>query len=212
MKNNHPLSDTLLDKIQHETYGLFPTPVTKYTCPNHKELKEQILLWMNESKILEKHGRESICHNVVQVGNNNECVNAIPELHRTIIDAVEKHNNNSVKYKSNFSINDSYLELASEGAIYAPHEVSNCLFSLCYFINYNKEHHSYIKWRRNIASAHYPIIQIDSTELTPYNMTEATFEINEGDIIIFPSNLTHGYDTNPKNERITLTANITPSN
>ena len=43
-------------------------------------------------------------------------------------------------------------------------------------------------------------------------MTEATFEINEGDIIIFPSNLTHGYDTNPKNERITLTANITPSN
>ena len=76
MKNNHPLSDTLLDKIQHETYGLFPTPVTKYTCPNHKELKEQILLWMNESKILEKHGRESICHNVVQVGNNNECVNA----------------------------------------------------------------------------------------------------------------------------------------
>ena len=212
MNNNHPLSDTLLDKIQHETYGLFPTPVTKYTCPNHKELKEQILLWMNESKILEKHGRESICHNVVQVGNNNECVNAIPESHRTIIDAVEKHNNNSVKYKSNFSINDSYLELASEGAIYAPHEVSNCLFSLCYFINYNKEDHSYIKWRRNIASAHYPIIQIDSTELTPYNMTEATFEINEGDIIIFPSNLTHGYDTNPKNERITLTANITPSN
>ena len=61
---------------------------------------------------------------------NNECVNAIPELHRTIIDAVDKHNNNSMKYKSNFSINDSYLELASEGAIYAPHEVSNCLFSL----------------------------------------------------------------------------------
>ena len=69
-----------------------------------------------------------------------------------------------------------------------------------------------MKWRRNISSNHYPIIQIDSLELTPYNMTEATFEISEGDIVIFPSNLTHGYDTNPKNERITLTANITPSN
>tara|TARA_B100000287_G_scaffold80109_1_gene72536 strand:- start:8023 stop:8661 length:639 start_codon:yes stop_codon:yes gene_type:complete len=212
MSTTDPLSDTLSDKIQHETYGLFPIPVTKYSVPNHSHLKEQILLWMNESKILEKHGREAICHNVAQIGNNNEVVNAIPELYRTIIDAVEKHNNNSIKYKSKFSINDSYLELASEGAIYAPHEVSNCLYSLCYFINYNPADHSFMKWRRNISSNHYPIIQIDSLELTPYNMTEATFEISEGDIVIFPSNLTHGYDTNPKNERITLTANITPSN
>ena len=83
--------------------------------------------------------------------------------------------------------------------------------SLCYFINYNKEDHSYIKWRRNIASAHYPIIQIDSTELTQYNMTEATFKMSEGDIITFPANLTFGFDTNGSNERITLSANIVPA-
>ena len=83
---------------------------------------------------------------------------------------------------------------------------------MCYFINYNDEQHSYIKWRKNVSSSHYPIIQIDSTELTPYNMTEATFKINEGDIVTFPANLTHGYDSNPSNERITLSANIVPSN
>ena len=212
MTQTNPLSDSLTEQIQQETYGLFPTPVSKYTVPNHKELKEQILLWMKDSAFKEKHGRESISHNVTQIGDNNQLINDIPELHRTLIDAVTKHNNNSIKYKTNFIINDSYLELASEGAIYAPHEVSNCVYSMCYFINYNDEQHSYIKWRKNVSSNHYPIIQIDSTELTPYNMTEATFKINEGDIVTFPANLTHGYDSNPSNERITLSANIVPSN
>ena len=47
-------------------------------------------------------------------------------------------------------------------------------------------------------------------QLTQYNMTEATFKMAEGDIITFPSNLTFGFDSNPNNERITLSANIVP--
>jgi quercetin dioxygenase-like cupin family protein len=53
-------------------------------------------------------------------------------------------------------------------------------------------------------------MQFDSTGFTPYNMTEATFNIKEGDIIIHPSNITHGFDANPTGNRITLTAQIVP--
>ena len=104
---------------------------------------------------------------------------------------------------------ESYLELASEGAIYAPHEHSNCVYSLTYLINYDHEKHAYVKWRKNVASNHYPILQLDSQDPTAFNLTEATFSMNEGDIIIYPSNVTHGFDSNPSNERITFTANIT---
>ena len=41
-----PLSDILEDKITNETYGLFPTPISKYTLPNHDVLKQQIMLWL----------------------------------------------------------------------------------------------------------------------------------------------------------------------
>ena len=58
---------------------------------------------------------------------------------------------------------------------------------------------------------HYPIMQINSKQLTQYNMTEATFKMLEGDIITFPSNLTFGFDSNPNDERITLSANIVPA-
>jgi|TARA_Y100000052_G_C2933099_1_gene75668 hypothetical protein len=125
------------------------------------------------------------------------------------MDAVAKHNESSYNYKSDLQVSESYLELATEGAIYAPHEHSNCVYSLTYLVNYNHEQHAYIKWRKNVASNHYPILQIDSENPTAFNLTEATFNMEEGDIIIYPSNVTHGFDSNPSNDRIAFTANIT---
>ena len=77
-------------------------------------------------------------------------------------------------------------------------------------VNFDDEKHSYYKFRKNVGSNHYPIMQFNSKQLTQYNMTEATFKMNEGDIITFPSNLTFGFDSNPNNERITLSANVVP--
>lgn len=204
------LSPSLTDKIQHETYGLFPLPVTKYTNPDHDKHKEDILKWMSQQDLKEKHGREAICHNVTQVGDNNECLTALPWIAETLINAVNQHNTNAHLFNTNFAIQDSYLEIADVQAIYAPHEHSNCLFSLTYFVNFNPDQHCPVKWRRNVASNFYPVMQFDSTGFTPYNMTEATFNIKEGDIVIHPSNITHGFDANPTGNRITLTAQIVP--
>ena len=207
----HPLSDKLEDVITNETYGLFPTPISKFSVPNHDELKKKILLWMKDSEILKKHGREGITHNVIQVGENNTLLRDLPDVANTLQTAIAQHNNNSMEYKCDLAVNESYLEVAAQDAIYAPHEVSNCLYHSIYLINYNPEGHSYYKWRKNVGSNHYPIMQLDSKQLSPYNMTEATFTMAEGDIITFPANLTFGYDTNPTNERITLSANIIPN-
>ena len=207
----HPLSDKLEDAITNETYGLFATPVSKYTVPNHDELKQKILSWMGSTNILERSGRESITHNIVQIGESNKLLLDLPEVASTFKQAIHQHNDNSMHYKCDLAVNESYLELANEGAIYAPHEVSNCIYHSIYLLNYDDEKHSYYKFRKSVASNHYPIMQINSSQLTPYNMTEATFKMSEGDIITFPANLTFGFDTNGSNERITLSANIVPA-
>ena len=204
------LSDSLTDKITAETYGLFPLPVTKYTNPDHQQHKQEILQWMTSQDLKHDHGREAICHNITQVGDNNQLLTQLPHIAQTLIQAVNQHNTNAHQYNTNFAIQDSYLEIADVQAIYAPHEHSNCLFSLTYFINYNPDQHAYLKWRRNVASNFYPVMQFDSIQPTPYNMTEATFSISEGDIIIHPANITHGFDNNQTGERITLTAQIVP--
>ena len=211
MTNSHPLSDKLEDKITNETYGLFPTPVSKFSVPNHEELKKEILLWMKDNEILKKSGRESITHNVVQVGENNKLLRDLHDVAAAFESAVVLHNDNSMHYKFNLGVNESYLEIAQEGAIYAPHEVSNCLYHSIYLVNFDQNKHSSYKWRKNVGSNHYPIMQVDSSQITPYNMTEATFNMSEGDIITFPANLTFGYDSNTANELFTISANIVPT-
>ena len=209
--NKHPLSDTLESVITNETYGMFPLPISKFTLPNHEGLKQEILLWMQKSEILKKSGRESITHNVVQIGENNQLLHDLPNVADAFKTAIAQHNDNSMHYNCDLKVNESYLELANKDAIYAPHEVSNCLYHCIYLINFDDEKHSYYKWRKSVGSNHYPIMQINSKQLTQYNMTEATFKMAEGDIITFPSNLTFGFDSNPNNERITLSANIVPA-
>ena len=203
-----PLSSTLTDKISQETYALFPTPVTRYSVANHEDLKRQILLWMKDQDLQENTGREAISHNVTQIGENNAAINEIPDLKDAIQTALQFHNKNAYAYDTELAVNDSYVDLANAGAIYAPHEHSNCIYSLTYFINFDPEKHAFLKFRKNVASNHYPILQLDSDNITAYNLTEATFNMSEGDIIIYPSNLTHGFDSNQTPERITLTANI----
>ena len=211
MTQTPSLSDSLNEVVTQETYGLFPIPITRYSAPNHDDIKAQILNWMSKQDIVKDHKRNAICHNVIQVGPNNQLIQDCPDLAQLIINAVTLHNNNSLKYNAQFGFSDSYLEIANKDAIYAPHEHSNCLYSVTYLVNYDEKQHSYMKWRRNVASHFYPVIQLDTTELSPYNMTEATFKQSEGDVLVYPSNITHGYDSNPSDQRITFTANIVPT-
>ena len=54
------LSDKLEKKITQETYGLFPTGVTRYQLDNSEELKKKVLLWMKDQEIVDDHGRRML--------------------------------------------------------------------------------------------------------------------------------------------------------
>ena len=47
--------------------------------------------------------------------------------------------------------------------------------------------------------------------MTAFNLQEATIPYKNGDCVIYPANLTHGYESNPTDNRITLTFNIIPT-
>jgi ectoine hydroxylase-related dioxygenase (phytanoyl-CoA dioxygenase family) len=46
--------------------------------------------------------------------------------------------------------------------------------------------------------------------MTAFNLQEATIPHKAGDAVIYPANLTHGYESNPTGDRITLTFNVVP--
>ena len=54
------------------------------------------------------------------------------------------------------------------------------------------------------------ILQLPSSQQTSFNMPEVIVPHGEGDLLIYPSNLTHGYESNPSDQRITLSFNVAP--
>lgn len=200
------LSPTLDDVVQYETYGLFMTPVTKYDMT---DFVVPILNWMKNEDFVD-HDRNTICHNVQQVGPTNKILEDLPDLKAELLTAARKANETGLCYASNFAISDCYVEVAHPGAIYAPHEHSNCLFSGTLFINYEPEQHSFMKFKRNVMSQMFPVMMLPFQNMTAFNLQEATIPYSNGDCIIYPSNLTHGYESNPTDNRITLTFNVIP--
>ena len=201
------LSPNLDDVVQYETYGLFMTPVTKYDMT---DFIVPILNWMKNEDFVD-HDRNTISHNVQQVGPTNKILEDLPDLKAELLTAVRKANESGLSYASNFAISDCYVEVAHQGAIYAPHEHSNCLFSGTLFINYEPEQHSFMKFKRNVMSQMFPIMMLPFEQMTAFNLQEATIPYSNGDCIIYPSNLTHGYESNPTDNRITLTFNVIPT-
>jgi len=203
------LSDNLENKVTQEVYGMFPTPVGRYSLDNYAQLRNEVYTYINKVKIQDESGRESICHNVKQIGNKNECIEEAPLLTQQLIEIAQKFNDATYNYDVNFAISEAYLEIANEGALYAPHEHSNCLFSATVLINYETGH-APVKFRRNVTSSYYPVMQFPSKGMSPYNLTEATTPMEEGDVIIYPSMITHGYEGNATPNRIALTVNFVP--
>jgi len=206
------LSQSLEKEVLHknQTYGCFPVPISSFVVPEHNKLKQDILRWMKDQELNPTHSRNQISHNVVEIGKTNELLKAVPHLKQTLIDLVDKHNKNTFNYSVRYDIVESYLELAQEQAIYAPHEHANAVFSCTYFINFNNEIHSSLKFRRHIFSTFYPSLQLPSSQQTSFNMPEVIVPHAEGDLLIYPSNLTHGYESNPSDQRITLSFNVAP--
>lgn len=200
------LSDSLETAVDFETYGLFMIPVTKYNC---SDLVDDVLKWARNQDFV-KHDRNAISHNIQQIGETNQILQDLPHVKSALLNVARKHNETGLNYASNFEISDCYLEVAHQGAIYAPHEHSNCLFSGTFFISYDKEAHSYLKFKRNTISNTYPIMMLPYSTMTAFNLQEATIPYAAGDVVIYPSNLTHGFDSNPTDNRIALTFNVIP--
>ena len=148
--------------------------------------------------------------NLQQVGKTNKILQDLPDLEKQLLECVHFHNNEGLNYASEFRLSDVYVELAHSGAIYAPHEHANCLFSGTFFISYQEEQHAYLKFKRQVQSQMFPVMMLPFKQMTAFNLQEATVPFKNGDVVIYPSNLTHGYESNQTDGRITLTFNVVP--
>jgi len=180
--------------------GIFPTPI--YISKLDKELTSL------ELKFVDKHKKDFYKNNGNITSNNNYILNEKPfanikkELDLKVQDYFDKvisPDNNIAPY-----ITQSWLNYTETNQYHHKHAHPNSLVSGVFYINCHEEHDK-IKFFNDT----YKTIKLEIKDWNMWNSESWWFSVKTGDVILFPSSLTHMVETKQgDNTRISLAFNV----
>ena len=186
--------------IESNINGLFPTPI--YISKLDRKLTPL------ESKFVDKNKKDFYKNDGNITSNNNYIINEKPfanikkELDLKVQDYFDKvisPANNITPY-----ITQSWLNYTETNQYHHKHAHPNSLVSGVFYINCHEEHDK-IKFFNDKHNT----IKLEVKEWNLYNSETWWFSVKTGDIILFPSSLTHMVETKQgDNTRISLAFNV----
>jgi uncharacterized protein (TIGR02466 family) len=141
------------------------------------------------------------------ISNDNYILNnpELIDLKKFIVQCANNYMKTIYKPKNNIEVyvTQSWLNYNSNGEFHHIHHHPNSFLSGVLYINANLE-----KDTIDFYNGNYNQFEIASTSYDVYNAKRWTFSVESGDIIIFPSSLTHGVqEIEHKDTRISLAFN-----
>ena len=180
--------------------GIFPTPI--YISKLNREITDQELLLIDNTKLDVYNNEGNKTSNDNYILNNKEFKELKEELDLRVQDYFNKiicPANNITPY-----ITQSWLNYTEKNQYHHKHEHQNSLVSGVFYINSNEQFDK-IKFFND----KYETIKVETKEWNIWNSKSWWFSVKTGDIILFPSSLTHMVETKEgDNTRISLAFNV----
>lgn len=180
--------------------GLFPTPI--YISKLDRDLTNKELLFIDKNKLDIYKNEGNTTSNDNYILNKKEFEKLKKELDLIIEDYFNKiicPSNNIKPY-----ITQSWLNYTETNQYHHKHAHPNSLVSGVFYINCNEKHDK-IKFFND----KYQTIKIEIKDYNIWNSESWWFPVKTGDIILFPSSLTHMVETKEgTNTRISLAFNV----
>ena len=186
--------------MESTIHGLFPTPI--YISKLDRELTPL------ELEFVEKNKKDFYKNDGNITSNNNYILNEKPfanikkELDLKVQDYFDKvisPANNITPY-----ITQSWLNYTETNQYHHKHAHPNSLVSGVFYINCNKEHDNIKFFNDN-----YKTIKLEIKDWNIWNSESWWFSVNTGDVILFPSSLSHMVETKQgDNTRVSLAFNV----
>ena len=199
-----------------EVVNILPTPVAIIPCPFHSKVKETVLEEIKEQEVNQlsyninsrelKHvGHYSVLHNDEKYGRFRNWCEQQAEYYAKEIkgDYIQE----------TVQVTDSWYNISNKGGTQHPHQHANSYLSCIYYVNFDakKDHvNTHFSKSENSYPNMVPSLNILRAKYTQYN-EDNQIVVNEGELIIFPSQIIHGYSNNEGDNRITLSMNIMPT-
>jgi uncharacterized protein (TIGR02466 family) len=186
--------------IESNISGIFPTPI--YISKLNRELTNKELSFINKTKLDVFNNEGNTTSNDNYLLNQKVFNNLKTDLDLIIKDYFDKiisPANNITPY-----ITQSWLNYTETNQYHHKHAHPNSLVSGVFYINCHKEHDK-IKFFND----RYQTIKPEVKDWNVWNSESWWFPVKTGDIILFPSSLTHMVETKQgDNTRISLAFNV----
>jgi len=181
--------------------GIFPTPI--YTSKLNRELTKKELSFIDKTKSDCNKNEGNITSNDSYILNNKIFKDLKKELDLRVKDYFDKiicPDNNIKPY-----ITQSWLNYTETNQYHHKHAHPNSLISGVFYINCDEKFDKIKFFKRN----NYETIKIEIKKWNLWNSENWWFPIKTGDIIMFPSSLTHMVENKQgSNTRISLAFNV----
>jgi uncharacterized protein (TIGR02466 family) len=186
--------------VESNINGIFPTPV--YISKIHRELTTKELSFIDKTKLDTYNNEGNTTSNDNYILNNKAFKKLKEELDLKVQDYFDKvisPANNITPY-----ITQSWLNYTETNQYHHKHAHPNSLVSGVFYINCHEEHDK-IKFFNDI----YKTIRLEIKDWNLWNSETWWFSVKTGDVILFPSSLTHMVETKQgDNTRISLAFNV----
>jgi uncharacterized protein (TIGR02466 family) len=180
--------------------GIFPTPI--YISKIDRDITTKELSFIDKIKLDTYNNEGNTTSNDNYILNNKEFKTLKEELDlrtKDYFDKIISPANNITPY-----ITQSWLNYTEKNQYHHKHAHPNSLVSGVFYINCNEEYDK-IKF----FNEKYSIIKTEVKEWNMWNSESWWFPVKTGDIIMFPSSLTHMVETKEgDNTRISLAFNV----
>jgi uncharacterized protein (TIGR02466 family) len=186
--------------MKAEIHSIFPTPV--YMSKINRELTSL------ELKFVEKNKKDIYKNEGNITSNNNYILNEKPffNIKKELDLKVQDYFNKVISPANNITpyITQSWLNYTETNQYHHKHAHPNSLVSGVFYINCHEE-----KDKIKFFSDNYKTIKLEIKDWNIWNSESWWFSVKTGDVILFPSSLTHMVETKQgTNTRISLAFNV----
>lgn len=186
--------------IESTINGIFPTPI--YMSKLDRELTKKELNFVEKSKLDFYKNEGNITSNDNYILNQKVFSSLKEDLYLRVQDYFNKVLSTTDAVKP--FITQSWLNYTETNQYHHKHEHPNSLVSGVFYVNCHEQFDK-IKFFRN----DYQTIKPEIKDWNLYNSESWWFTVKTGDIILFPSSLTHMVETKEgDNTRISLAFNV----
>ena len=202
----------ITSQVDTKIIDIFPNPVCVYTYHDNNSIKELV----NETLRNSSQSVNQLSQKLRHYGNEiDESVLILPEysdFSQWIIDCVENYIKDILGYKlkEGVIITDSWINLCDEGGMQSTHYHANSYVSGTYYVNYEEGHSPLMFNEKNQFYTSQSAITLEIDHPTRYNCNRI-IKPKQGDLLLWQSHLNHGYETNQKDNRISISFNAIPS-